>query len=370
MLYYELDYFMSDTVFKRNRVLFSFLIGLVIVCALLYLLREPLLPFFIGVVIAYLLMPVVDWIDKYLPFKGKGNEIQRIIIIIIVFLIVLVLIAAIVYLVLSSILHSFSALLTNAPALISNGLKTLGDWIERVIQPLSPDQQKQAHDIVNNIGGAMGNWLQATFMSGLGFIPSTITFVVGFLTLPFFLILFMANIRVIKKGFYSLFPVEVAYHLRNFISILDSIFGRFIRAQILLGIIMGFLVYVALFFTGIELAPSLALIAGAFQLVPAIGGALAAIVGILITIAVAPDQVLWVSIAYIIINLGIGSILIARIQGKAVNMDGSIVMILIVVGGYLGGIIGMILITPAVAIIFALYKYVLREIKLSRIEAT
>ena len=316
-----------------------------------------------------MLLPVVDWIDKRLPFKRKGNEVQRIVIIILLFLIILALLAAVVYLVFSSILHSFSALLTNAPALISNGLKTVGDWIESVIQPLAPDQQKQAHVIVDNIGAAMGNWLKATFMSGLSFLPSTITFVVGFLTLPFFLILFMANINVIKKGFYSLFSEEVAYHMRNFINILDGIFGRYIRAQILLGIIMGVLVYAALFFIGIDLAPSLALIAGSFQLIPAIGGALAAIVGIIITLAVAPAQVLWVSIAYIVINLGIGSVLIARISGKAVNIDASIVMILVVVGGYMDGIVGMILITPAVAIIFALYKYVLREIKHPRIEA-
>jgi predicted PurR-regulated permease PerM len=91
-------------------------------------------------------------------------------------------------------------------------------------------------------------------------------------------------------------------------------------------------------------------------------------VGIIVTLATAPSQVIWVTIAYMVINLAIGNILIAHIQGRAVNMDGAIVMILIVVGGYLGGIIGMILITPAVAIIFALYKYTLQELKRSQIE--
>ena len=360
---------MAVNTFKRNRVLFSFLIGLAIFCILLYLLREPLLPFFIGIIIAYLLLPLVDLIDQHIPLKGKGSELRRIIIVIIVFLILLAFIFAIVYMVFSSIIYSFGTLLINAPTLISNGLKTVGDWIESVISPLPLEQQKQAHDVVNNIGAAIGKWLQTTFMSGLGFIPSTLTFVVGFMTLPFFLILFMANIHVITKGFYSLFSKECVYHVRNFMIILDSIFGRYIRAQILLSIIMGFLVYLSLFCLGVELAPSLALIAAVFQLVPAIGGALAAIIGIFITIAIAPTQVLWVSIAYIVINLGIGTVLIARFQGKSVNIDGSIVMILIIVGGYLAGVVGMILITPVVAIVFALYKYVLQEMRQNRVEA-
>jgi predicted PurR-regulated permease PerM len=354
--------------FKRNKILFFFLLGLIIVCALIYALREPLLPFFIGFVISYLLLPVVDWIDKRLPFKGKGNEVQRIIVIIVTFLIILALIGLLSFWELSSLINSLSTLLADAPTLISDGLKAVGSWLESLVRTLTPDQQTQAQDIFNNIGSSIGNWLRGVFMSGLRFIPSTITFVVGFLTLPFFLILFMANIHSLNRSFYSLFPTEVAYHVHNFIAILDNIFGRYIRAQIILALIMGFLVYISLFFIGVELAPSLALIAGVFQLIPAIGGALAAIVGIIVTLATAPSQVIWVTIAYMVINLAIGNILIAHIQGRAVNMDGAIVMILIVVGGYLGGIIGMILITPAVAIIFALYKYTLQELKRSQIE--
>ncbi len=327
-----------------------------------------MLPFFIGFVIAYLLLPIVDWIDRRLPFQRKGHEVQRIIVILVTFLVILALIGFIIFLLASSFIGSFSTLLANAPTLISKGLETVGDWFESLLRNLTPEQQKQAQDIVNNVGAAIGNWLQSAFVSGLSFIPSTFTFVVGFMTLPFFLILFMANVHTLNKGFYSLFSSEIAYHIRNFFKILDNIFGRYIRAQILLGLVMGFLVYIALFFIGIDMAPALALVAGAFQLVPAIGGALAAIVGVIVTLAIAPAKVIWVIVAYLVINLVGGSVLIAKFQGSAVNIDASIVMVLIVVGGYLGGILGMIFITPTVAIIYALYKYVRQEMQRSQIE--
>lgn len=357
----------KENVLKRNKTLFLFLIGLIVVCALIYALREPLLPFFIGFVIAYLLLPVVDWIDGRLPFHRMGHEVQRIIVILAVFLVILVLLGLISFLISSSLIGSFSTLLANAPTILSDGLKTVGEWFESLLRNLAPEQQKEAQGIVNNIGAAIGNWLQSAFMSGLKFIPSPFTFVLGFLTLPFFLILFMANIRNLGKGFYSLFSEEVAYHVRNFLGILDKIFGRYIRAQILLALVMGFLVYIALLIAGINLAPALALIAGVFQLIPAIGGALAAIIGVIVTLAIAPDQVLWVLVAYTVINLVAGSVLIAKFQGSAVNIDPSIVMILIVIGSYLGGVLGMILITPAVAIIYALYKYVRNEMQRSQI---
>jgi len=41
------------------------------------------------------------------------------------------------------------------------------------------------------------------------------------------------------------------------------------------------------------------------------------------------------------------------------------VMILIIVGGYVGGILGMVVITPFAALAFALYQYVRKEMQKS-----
>jgi predicted PurR-regulated permease PerM len=358
----------AANVFKRHRALFIFLIGLVIFVAVLYIFKEPLLPFFIGFIVAYLVQPIVEWIDKKLPFKKKGHEAQRIIIILVVFLVIVALIALIVFIIWSSFIDSFSKLIADAPTLITKGLQNLGDWIESLLRNLEPMQRIQAQDYINKLGAAIGNWLQESFVTTIKFIPSTFTFVVGFLTLPFFLILFMANIHDLGKGFYTLFPSDIAYHVKNFAAILGSVAGRYIRAQLLLAVVMGALVTIALFIVGIGLAPALGLVAAAFQLIPAIGGALAAIVGCIITLAIAPDVIIWVIIIYVVINLGFGTVLIAKFQGGAVNMDASIVMILIVIGGYVSGIIGMILITPFVAVLYGLYNYVRTELKRYQLE--
>ena len=355
-------------VFKKNKVLFFFLIGLVIVCALIYALREPLLPFLIGIVIAYLLLPVVNWIDRKLPFKEKGHDAQRVAIILVTFLVLLALLGLIAFLMLSSLSGSFAKFLANAPTLITNGLQTVGSWFKSLLRNLTPEQQKQASDIINNIGTAIGSWLQNAFPMGLSHISSTFTFVLGFMTLPFFLIFFMANIHTLSKSFYSLLSTKIAYHTRNFFKILDNVFGRYMRAQLLLGLVMGVIVSIVLLALGIDLAPALGFIAAAFQLIPTIGGALAAIIGVIVTLVVAPAKIVWVIIAYVIINFVGGTVLIAKLQGSAMNIDPSIVMVLIVIGGYLGGILGMILITPLAAILFALYKYVREEMHRSQIE--
>jgi len=67
------------------------------------------------------------------------------------------------------------------------------------------------------------------------------------------------------------------------------------------------------------------------------------------------------------VNLVIASILIAKLSGEAVKMNAAIILVLVVIGGFLGGIAGIILIVPLVAVIWALYKYVIEEMEKTKI---
>ncbi len=361
----------TRTTFQKNKSLFLLLISALIVCVIVYLLREPLLPFAFGLVIAYLLLPMVDWLDRRMPFfEKKGHEIQRIVIIILTFVVILALIVLTGIFLTVSVAGSFSNLFTNAPSLITDGLYAISQWLESVIRILSVDQQKQIHDAINNVGGSIGQWLQGAFVSGMSFVGATVTFVIGFLTLPFFLIFFMANVHSLGKGFYSLFSEETGRHIRNIAAITDRIVGRYIGSQLLLALIVAVIAYIGFKILGLDLAAALAIIAGVFQLIPTIGGAMAAIVGLIVTLAIVPDKLIWVVIIYVLINFIGNTILAPKLQSNAVNIDPAIVMVLIIVGGYLGGILGMILITPIVAFLYDLYKYVRAEIQRSNPEET
>jgi predicted PurR-regulated permease PerM len=356
--------------FARNKSLFFFLIGLVVLFAVVYFLWEPLLPFFIGFLIAYMLHPIVGWIQKKLPaVKGKrGEAIERIAIIIVAFLIILALIAGIIYLMIVSISGPFAQMIANAPTLITDGLEKVGDWFQSVIKDLTASQQAQINQAVNNIGESLGTWLQNAFASIVPRIFSTVTFIFGFFILPFFLILFMSNIPTLGRQFYSMFSPGIGYHVRNFFRILDTVFGRYIRASILAGIIMGIIVVILFLILDIPLAIPQGVIFGAFQLIPTIGGAIASVIGVILVLATDPSQLLAAIIVFIVMNLVVSTVLIAKLHGSAVRMDPSIIMILIVVGGFLGGVLGMILIVPIIAVVYALYKYVRDEIKRNQIE--
>lgn len=349
--------------FHKNRSLFLFLIGLIIIFAVIILLWKPLLTFLIGFLIAYLLHPIVEWLNKKLPAKGKHQAVQRISIVIVILILILLVICAIIYGIAFSIADAYTKFIHMIPSLITDGLHTVGDWLESWIKDLTPEQQHNLNNAINKISEAVGNWLQNAFSIGLSFVLSTFPFILGLFILPFFLIFFMSNINNISKGFYSLFDSDINRHIKNFLDILDSVFGRYIKATLAAALIMGSLTAILFLIVKVPLAPILGFIFGIFQLIPTIGGAIGTVIGLLVIIAMDPSKFIVALIIYILMNLVVSTVLLAKLQGSAVKIDPAIVMILIILGGYIGGILGMILIVPLTAVVYALIKYIRAEIR-------
>jgi predicted PurR-regulated permease PerM len=178
----------------------------------------------------------------------------------------------------------------------------------------------------------------------------------------------MSNVPTLKQQFYGMFSPEIAYHVKNFFRILDTVFGRYIRASIIAGIIMGAMVVILFLIFDIPMAMPQGFIFGIFQLIPNIGGAIASVIGVILVLATDASKLIPAIIIFVAMNFVVSTILIAKLHGSAVRMDASIIMILIVVGGFLGGVIGMIMIVPSVAVVWALYKYARDEIKRTQIE--
>ena len=74
------------------------LLGIALVLWLCWISLPVLIPFLVGMLLAYLLIPLVKWLEKVLPPKGKEKKFKRAVAVIIVFVLFTVfLIAFIIY---------------------------------------------------------------------------------------------------------------------------------------------------------------------------------------------------------------------------------------------------------------------------------
>ena len=126
-------------IFKRNKALIFFLIGLIVVFALLYTLRSAIFPFIIGIVLVYLLLPLIMRAEKRLPYKGKWTEVKRIFLVLLAIIAVPAVVGLFIFYLFGIVADSLSVLINAAPEFIAEGLTTLQEWFESFRQNLSLD---------------------------------------------------------------------------------------------------------------------------------------------------------------------------------------------------------------------------------------
>jgi predicted PurR-regulated permease PerM len=315
-------------------------------------------PFVLGLVLAYLLLPVISWLEKKLPRQGSWLGFKRVFSIVIVFIVLLALTAAFSYFIVTAVIDASLVLVESAPYFIGQSLVRIQEWLEVLRQQFPPEIRSQMDRALLEAGVALGNAIRDTFVQGISTMPRTFSIFLGLAALPLFLFYTLKDSEKLEKALYSAFTPGIAEHIRNIICILERVLGRYIRAQLMLGLIVAYFIFVGLLILKIPFAPVLAILAGIGELIPTLGPWISGTVVVIVTLAVAPEKVLWVILIFLVVQLLENSLLVPRIQGGYLGIHPAVLIFLLVLGAYLAGFWGLILAGPLAATGVEIYKYV------------
>jgi len=138
--------------------------------------------------------------------------------------------------------------------------------------------------------------------------------------------------------------------------------GRWFQGQLLLGVIVGVLVYLGLWILNVRFALLLAIIAGVLELVPYIGPVLAAIPGVILALFQGPFLLaVWVLLLYIVVQQLENYLIVPLVMKKAVGLNPVVVIIALLIGGKLAGVIGILLAVPAAAVLAEFFRDIKRK---------
>lgn len=130
--------------------------------------------------------------------------------------------------------------------------------------------------------------------------------------------------------------------------------GQWIKGQLLLGLIVGLLVYLGLTIFQIKYALVLAIIAAIFELIPFFGPILSAVPAVLLGFSIGPVQGLMVAGLYIVIQQFENHLIYPLVVRKIVGLPPIIVIIGLIVGAKLAGFLGLILAVPVATVLMEL----------------
>lgn len=335
-------------------------ISLVVMFVVLYLLRNIILPFLIGLVLAYILLPVVSWVERRFPKRWKRPTAKRILAIVIVFILLVAILGTAGFYVITAMIDSIVSIIEDAPEYLSTAFETIRDWFQAFRDWLPITVGQELGDSVAGLGENLGSILQDLFMSAISQIPGTFSYIMGFATLPIFLFYLLKDREHLRDGFYSGIPQNASRHVRNLAGIIDEVLGGYIRAQLATGFFVGVLALIGLLILDAPFAFGLATIAGVSELVPILGPWIGGAIAVLVVLAIQPGLAIWVIILFFAIQIIENTLLTPRIQGHFLHINPAIAVVLIIIGAAIAGLWGLILTLPLVATLVALYKYVLR----------
>ncbi len=347
----------SGNIFKRQWRLFAFILGIIIVMALLWTFWRVLLPFIVGLILAYLLYPLIAWLEKKMPVQGRWLSAQRTSLITAIFIVVLILIGLFTFYVVTGVVSSFSVLLKNAPQYFSEGLKTVQGWLQVIQQGLPAETQQQAGNIVQNLGTTLGNALKTAFAKGVTAVSGTFGLILSFVALPVFLFYILKDWEKLRNSFYSAFAPQVAVYVKGVMGVVDRVLGRWIRAQLLLSAVVAVLTFIGLMALGIKLAPALAALQGLMEFVPILGPWIGGAIGVIVVLAIDPQKAIWVAVVYLGVQLLENILLVPRIHGSIMKIHPAMILVLLPLGAFIAGMWGIILIVPLTATAMELFKY-------------
>ena len=144
--------------------------------------------------------------------------------------------------------------------------------------------------------------------------------------------------------------------LGSTIEILQRVVGGYIRGQILLCTIIGFLVGVGLFIIGFPFAVLMGVLTFVTEFIPVLGTIFAGSVAVLLALT----QGGWVMaikvlIFFVLVHIFEGYILSPRLIGNAVKLNPAIMLIALTVGSELFGVFGAIFAAPTAGLLQALF---------------
>ena len=320
---------------------------------LLWLLSDILLPFVVGLVIAYLLTPIADRLER-LGVNRMIASLLLVIFVVLAFVWVILLITPLV----GGQLASF---IDNVPGYISRVQKLVSDrpWVQEIFGGSFSADRSMSDLVTQGIGWITG-FLRSLWSGGRALVSLfsliVIAPVVGF----YFVYDWHRMIARVDEAV----PVHHRATVRQLAREVDAAISGFIRGQTAVCLLLGSFYAIALTLTGLNFGLLIGLASGLITFIPYVGST----TGLVLSLGVAIAQFWpeWTSIA-IVLSVFIvgqfieGNILSPKLVGESVGLHPVWLIFALLAFGYLFGFVGLLVAVPLAATIGVLARFGLKR---------
>ena len=311
---------------------------LVILIWAAWILRDIIAVILISIVIASAIEPVTHFLARY--------KIPRVLSVLFIYIAAFFVFSIVFYLIIPPLLGDMLDFVSSLPLYIENTLGPSGSLFLAL-----PELPSAITDLLKNLALSLESAVPALtsgFFSAGGALFGGILSFILLIVISFYL---SVQEHGIENFLRIVTPLEHEAYILDLWKRSQRKIGRWLQGQILLGVLVGVVVFLGLTILEVKYALLLAILSMIFEVIPVFGPIMAAIPAIAIAFIQSPSLGLMVLGLYVIVQQFENHLIYPLVVRKTIGVPPLLVVLSLVIGGTLGGFYGIVLAVPAAAVL-------------------
>ena len=324
-------------------------------------------PFLLGIILAFVLNVLNNFIEKKIFGKIKPskiwNKIKRPLCITLSLILVFLTIFFVMILLIPQ--------LKNSASLFTDTLPAYKEDIIGILNKFDVDEStvNKVGEYLDNFGKVITDYIKGNSKDVITVTTEVATSVVniiskGIITLVFAIYMIAQKetlSRQINKVMKAYLKPKTINKINTVGTLANKTFSNFVTGQCLEALIFGSLVFVGMLIFRFPYASTIGVLLGFTALIPIFGAFIGTAIGFILIMMVSPVKAILFVVFIIVLQQIEGNLIYPRVVGKSIGLPGMWVLLSVTVGGSIGGILGMLIATPLCSLLYALFTKMVND---------
>lgn len=324
-------------------------------------------PFLLGIILAFVLNVLNNFIEKKIFGKIKPskiwNKIKR--------PLCITLSLILVFLTIFFVMNLLIPQLKNSASLFTDTLPAYKEDIIGILNKFDVDEStvNKVGEYLDNFGKVITDYIKGNSKDVITVTTEVATSVVniiskGIITLVFAIYMIAQKetlSRQINKVMKAYLKPKTINKINTVGILANKTFSNFVTGQCLEALIFGSLVFVGMLIFSFPYASTIGVLLGFTALIPIFGAFIGTAIGFILIMMVSPVKAILFVVFIIVLQQIEGNLIYPRVVGKSIGLPGMWVLLSVTVGGSIGGILGMLIATPLCSLLYALFTKMVND---------
>lgn len=335
-----------------------------------------LMPFLIGILIAFVLNPLITRLTEFLSAQCriKNEAACKAIAITVSYLVVLGVIVVCILYIVPQIVVSLTEVISSLPKLYEMVYDFFDNLQDRFPNADVSELQRFANDLlpdlIDTLRTFMNGMVPAIYSTSLAIFNGILNVIIAIIVSVYMLIDKKQLQLSLQKLLFSFVPVKRIRTTMEILSECNHIFTSFIVGKAIDSTIIGLICFILMSIFNMPYALLISVIVGITNMIPYFGPFIGAVPGALVLLMIRPLTAVGFLVLIFILQQFDGLYLGPKILGDSIGMKPLWIIISITVGGSIAGVLGMFLSVPVAAVLrylldlYVNYRLAKRNIRL------